>query len=191
MRRSSRSQQQRSSVVFRPPDRERDRDRNREPAPAAPPSPRPAQYVPASPAAARASIPRIVQASVPTPPRSTDRLNGVRIQEGGSPRGSRASLSSHGSRRPYDVVYVSRSRERQSTGAGDRLSRSYLTPTGREDEVVDSFATVEPARQTTMLLEAGNGRRRGTSITSGPRISRERIVVVGEDGRRRETYRKL
>jgi hypothetical protein len=82
---------------------------------------------------------------------------------------------------------VSRSRERRSVGAGDRISRTYLTPTARDNEIVDSYGYVEPGRQT-LLLEASAGRR-GTTVTSGPRSSRERVVVLGEDGRRRESYR--
>jgi hypothetical protein len=100
-------------------------------------------------------------------------------------------------RRSGSVVYVDRERERRLSArererprSGYYLSTSAAALGGRE-EVIDSYGTVEAPRQT-LFLEEGPLRtsRSITYATTGPRLSRERVVVE-EAGRRRESYRLM
>ncbi len=102
-----------------------------------------------------------------------------------------------------DVVYVSTERERgpdmrrlSARGERPRSTGQFLTTAtaatgarGRE-EVVDGYGYVEPSRQNVLFLEDRDGdaaglRARSRSITyatTGPRLSRERVLV--EEGGR-------
>lgn len=94
------------------------------------------------------------------------------------------------------MTYVERDVvERIASGTRERpRSGHFLTPTSsRSGEVIDSYGRVDTPRATTLYLEENPGRIRSRSITyatTGPRLSRERIVVE-EGGRRKETYRTL
>jgi hypothetical protein len=93
------------------------------------------------------------------------------------------------------VIYETRRRGASIRGTERPRSGQYLTASS--NEVIDSYGTIEAGRQTQSLFleESGSGglRARSRSITyatTGPRISRERVVVE-EAGRRRESYRTI
>jgi hypothetical protein len=142
------------------------------------------------------SIPRIYAA--PSPPRSPrvshtsvhsshSRPNSV---SGGGPRESRTRVVREGELRRLNT------RGERPRGTGQFLSTAAAAMAaaghGGED-VIDDYSYVEPSRQSLFIEDRDGGRARSRSITyatTGPRVSRERVVIE-EGGRRRESHQVI
>jgi hypothetical protein len=106
-----------------------------------------------------------------------------------------------------EIVYVSTERDRGSElrrlstrGERPRSTGQFLTTAaaamaatghGRED-VIDDYTYVEPSRESLYIedRDGGRARRSITYATTGPRLSRERVLIE-EGGRRRESYQVI
>lgn len=94
-----------------------------------------------------------------------------------------------------EIVYVSTERERGSelrrlSTRGERpRSGQFLTTAAAAMAATDNYTYVEPSREDLYIedRDGGRARRSITYATTGPRLSRER-VLIDEGGRRRESY---